>query len=81
MKCAVEMGSVAMIYTPNFVKTGPGNQKLIRGIHRHRQQSRLISLPLYLAYFLYFEKMEVDSSDHHAVCVSVYPPINFFQNN
>jgi hypothetical protein len=37
MKYAVEMGSGAMIYIPSFIKTGSGNQKLIEGIHRHRQ--------------------------------------------
>jgi hypothetical protein len=34
MKYAVKMGSVAMIHKPSFVKTGSGNQKLIRWIHR-----------------------------------------------
>jgi hypothetical protein len=35
MKYAVEMGSVAMIYIPSFIKIGPGIQKLILGrIHR-----------------------------------------------
>jgi hypothetical protein len=27
----------------------------------------------FLAYFPYFEKVEVGLCDHHAVCVSVYP--------
>jgi hypothetical protein len=31
MKCAVEMGSGAMIYIPSFIKIGSGIQKLIRG--------------------------------------------------
>jgi hypothetical protein len=35
MKHAVEMGSGAMIYTPSFINTGPGIQKLIWGIYRH----------------------------------------------
>jgi hypothetical protein len=35
MKYAVEMGSDAMVYIPNFIKTGSGIQKLVRGIHRH----------------------------------------------
>jgi hypothetical protein len=35
MKYAVEMGSSAMIYTPSFIKTGSGIQKLIGGIHRY----------------------------------------------
>jgi hypothetical protein len=29
MKYAVEMGSVAMIHVPSFIKTGPGIQKFI----------------------------------------------------
>jgi hypothetical protein len=35
MKYAVEMGSVAMIYIPSFIKIGSGIQKLVGGIHRH----------------------------------------------
>jgi hypothetical protein len=31
MKYAVEMGSGAMMYILNFIKTGSGNQKLIGG--------------------------------------------------
>jgi hypothetical protein len=31
MKYAVEMGSVAMIYIPSFIKIGSGILKLIRG--------------------------------------------------
>jgi hypothetical protein len=31
MKYAVEMGSGAMIYIPNFIKIGAGIQKLIGG--------------------------------------------------
>jgi hypothetical protein len=34
MKYAVETGSSAVTYITNFVKTGSGIQKLIRGIHR-----------------------------------------------
>jgi hypothetical protein len=36
MKCAVEMGSVAVTYIPSFIKTGSGIQKLMGegGIHR-----------------------------------------------
>jgi hypothetical protein len=29
---------------------------------------------LFLAYFLYFEKIKTGLSDHHAFCVSMYPP-------
>jgi hypothetical protein len=31
MKYTVEIGSGAMIYTPSFIKTGSGIQKLIAG--------------------------------------------------
>jgi hypothetical protein len=31
MKCAVEMGSVAMMYIRSFIKIGSGIQKLIGG--------------------------------------------------
>jgi hypothetical protein len=36
MKHAVEMGSVAIIYIPSFIKVGSGIQKVIGGIGRHR---------------------------------------------
>jgi hypothetical protein len=36
MKYAVEMGSGAMIYTPSFMKTGSGIQKLKGEIYKHR---------------------------------------------
>jgi hypothetical protein len=35
MKYTVEMGSDAMIYIPDLIKTGSGIQKLIEGIHRY----------------------------------------------
>jgi hypothetical protein len=35
MKYAVEMGSGAMLYIPNFVKIGSGIQNLIGGNHRY----------------------------------------------
>jgi hypothetical protein len=35
MKYAVEMGSLAIIHVPRFIKFGSGIQKLVRGIHRH----------------------------------------------
>jgi hypothetical protein len=45
MEYAVEMGSGAMICISDFIKTGSGIQKLIRGHSQtHRQQSDLISL-------------------------------------
>jgi hypothetical protein len=47
MKFAVEMGPGATIYTPSFIKTGSGIQKLMRnGVHRHThtQHSDRISL-------------------------------------
>jgi hypothetical protein len=48
MKYAVEMGSRAMICIPSFIKIGSSIDKLIRGIHRHRQQDDIISI---LAFF------------------------------
>jgi hypothetical protein len=36
MKCAVEIGSVAIIYMQNFIKTGSGIQKLKGGGHTDR---------------------------------------------
>jgi hypothetical protein len=38
------MGSGAVIYVPNFIKIGSGIQKLVGGIHTHRQQRDLINL-------------------------------------
>jgi hypothetical protein len=38
------MGSGAVIYVPRFIKIDSGIQKLIGGIHTHRQQRDLISL-------------------------------------
>jgi hypothetical protein len=35
MKYAAEMGLVAMMYIPSFIKIGSGIQKLTGGIHRH----------------------------------------------
>jgi hypothetical protein len=42
MKYAIEVGKVAMIYIPSFMKTGLGIQKLIWGIHR-RTDSKVIA--------------------------------------
>jgi hypothetical protein len=46
MKCAVEMGSGAMIYTSSFIEIDPGIQKLKgKGVRRlHRQHGYLISI-------------------------------------
>jgi hypothetical protein len=47
MKCAVEMGSGAMINIPSFIKIGSGIQKLIGGggyTDTHRLDGDLISL-------------------------------------
>jgi hypothetical protein len=44
MKYAIEMGSGAMKYIPGFIKFGSALQKLIGGIHRHRQHGARISL-------------------------------------
>jgi predicted Rossmann fold nucleotide-binding protein DprA/Smf involved in DNA uptake len=42
---AVEMGSVAMIYVPSFIKIGSGIQKLIeQGAQTLREHDDLISL-------------------------------------
>jgi hypothetical protein len=35
MKYVVEIGLVAMICVPGFIKIGSAIQKLIEGIHRH----------------------------------------------
>jgi hypothetical protein len=45
MKCAVEMGSGAMIYIPSFIKIGSGIHKLIReDTQTHGQHGDRISL-------------------------------------
>jgi hypothetical protein len=49
-KYIVEMGSSGTIYVPSFIRTGSGIQKLIAGIHRHRD-GKVISL----AYFYFFK--------------------------
>jgi hypothetical protein len=45
MKYAVDMGSVALIHIPSFIKIGSDIQKLIGGIHR--QHGNLIILLLF----------------------------------
>jgi hypothetical protein len=35
VKCAVEMGSGAMVFIPSLIKKGSGIGKLVEGIHRH----------------------------------------------
>jgi hypothetical protein len=45
MKYTDEMGSGAMIYIPDFIKTGSSNHKLIGGIHI-QTDSKVISLSL-----------------------------------
>jgi hypothetical protein len=52
MKYIVEMGSVAMMYIPSFIKIGPGIQRLIGGIYKHTQDRDGISL------FLFFRHKE-----------------------
>jgi hypothetical protein len=53
MKYVVEMGSVAMIYIPSFIKIDSAIQKLIGGIHRHtdaqthRQHGDCVNLLLF----------------------------------
>jgi hypothetical protein len=41
MKYVVEMGSVAMIDTPSFIKISSSIQRLIRGIHRHTDRMEI----------------------------------------
>jgi hypothetical protein len=43
VKYAIEMGSSATIYIPNFIKIGSGIRKLM-GVHKHRQHGDRISL-------------------------------------
>jgi hypothetical protein len=47
MKYAVEMGSIAVMYIPSFIKIGSSIQILTGKIHRHKQQGNLISLLLF----------------------------------
>jgi hypothetical protein len=44
MKYVTEMGSVAMINIPSFIKIGSGIQKLIGGGNTHKQDGDRISL-------------------------------------
>lgn len=41
MKCSVEMGSVAMMYVPSFMKVGSGIQKLVGLIHRYTESMEI----------------------------------------
>jgi hypothetical protein len=50
MKCAVEMGSGAMIHIPSFITIGSGIQKLIGGTHRHTD-----SMVISYDYFHFFK--------------------------
>jgi hypothetical protein len=43
MKYGVEMGSVAMIYTPSFINIGSGIQRLIGGYTDTQTDSKVIS--------------------------------------
>jgi hypothetical protein len=51
MNYAVEMGSGAVIYIPNFIKISLGIQMLLGGIHiqTHREQGDLTSLLLFFS--------------------------------
>jgi hypothetical protein len=40
MNYTVEIGSVAMIYLPSFIKIGSGIQKLLWGIHTDTLRAR-----------------------------------------
>jgi hypothetical protein len=44
MKYAVEMGSVIMIYIPNFIKIGSGIEMLMGDTQTHIQEDDCISL-------------------------------------
>jgi hypothetical protein len=44
MKYAAQMGSVAMIHIPSFIKTGSAIQNMMGGGDSHRQHGDLISL-------------------------------------
>jgi hypothetical protein len=44
MNYAIEVGSGAMIYIPNFIKIGSGIRKLLRGIHIQTHRQQVISL-------------------------------------
>jgi hypothetical protein len=49
MNYASDMGPCAMIYIPSFMKISSGIQKLIQGIHKHRQHGdRIIQLLFFL---------------------------------
>jgi hypothetical protein len=54
MKYTVEMGSVAMIYIPSFIKIGSGIQRLMGRIHRHTDSMEITS-----AYFHFFKIKKV----------------------
>jgi hypothetical protein len=41
MKYVVEMGSVAMIYIPSFIKIGSAIQKMIGAIRRHTDKMEI----------------------------------------
>jgi hypothetical protein len=41
MKYAVEIGSCAMIYIPNFIKIVSATQTLIRGIHTYTDTDKM----------------------------------------
>jgi hypothetical protein len=47
MKCAVEIGSGAMICIPSLIKIGSGIEKLNGGAQTHRQHGDRISLLLF----------------------------------
>jgi hypothetical protein len=53
MTYTAAMDSCVMIYIPNFIKTGSGIQKLIRGIHTHTQTAWRLHKPT----FIFFSKI------------------------
>jgi hypothetical protein len=55
IKYAVEMGSGAMMYIPNFIKTGSGIHELTGNSQTHRHTDRMeIALPCF--YFVKIRK-------------------------
>jgi hypothetical protein len=53
MKYATEMGAVAMMCIPSFIKISSSIQKLIKGIHRHTD---IESMETAEAYFIFQNK-------------------------
>jgi hypothetical protein len=50
------MGSVAMVYTPSFVKIGRGVQKFVDGMQRHAEST--VNAYDYIYYYLFKNKLK-----------------------